>query len=116
MIEVRKTKNKSLGKVTTRYEVTGHTETAICNGFSFLICVFCEELSQKANWLKYDFERSDRRYVYEDGVCLTKDLTGEERSVVEYGGDVIETEAFFDTGIRLLNEEYPDLVAIIHST
>ena len=116
MIEIKKTKKKNFGKVITRYEVTGHTETAICNGFSFLICVFCEELSQKADWLKYDFERSDRRYVFEDGVSLLKELTGEEHSYVEYGGDVIETESFFDTGIRLLNEKYPDLVAITHST
>ena len=116
MIEVRKTKRKYFGKVVTKYEITGHTETAICNAFSFLICVFCEELSQKANWLKYDFERSDRRYVYEDGVCLNGELTGDEHSFVEYGGDVIETEAFFDTGVRLLNEKYPELVAVIHST
>lgn len=116
MIKTTKVRQMMFGAPTTFYMVEGHARTDICNGFSLLICTFCEVLKHDASDLKYVFERSDGKHIFFNGSESDEEPTGEETSYVEYRGDPLEAEKFFETGIKLLNSEFPEEVAPLSVT
>lgn len=91
----------------TVYEFRGHAEnTDVCNGFSTLVCTFLECLKQEKPDLKYDFERREESFRYEDG--KEEMYWGEgERNLITYSG-TSRFEEFFDIGISTMRREFPD--------
>lgn len=100
MIEIDKTVSDK-----TVYEFYGHAETAdVCNGFSALVCTFCECLKREKPDLKFIFERSEGSIRY-DGE--EHEYEGKpDYSKISYSG-TSRFEEFFDIGIDLMGEEFP---------
>ena len=98
MIETVKIKSE----VGTEWKITGHARTDICNGYSALLCTFCEELKHQAEGLKFVIERSEYTITY-NGYGETVTEGGGDSNHIWYKGEPA-AESFFETGIRLLSE------------
>ena len=102
MIDIEKTVTDK-----TTYRMKGHAEnTDVCNGFSTLVCTFIECLKQDKPDLKYDFERREESFRYEDG--KEEMYWGEgESNLISYSG-TSRFEEFFDIGVSSMRREFPD--------